>query len=236
MIIAEDMRFLLESLGYEVVGITGEPNEAKRILSAAEPDIAVVDITLGTKQLGLPLAEEIQEKFNIPFIFCTSHADPITIRKATKLHPHGYLVKPFDQNDLYTAIEIAIANFSGRKKAVKVEEKVEEEDFIVKDALFIKKGNLYVKVKVGQILYLTPDGNYTYIFDSEKKKHLVRMPLKDLHGQLPKNKFFRTHRSYVVNMDHVSAINNQNVFVGNTKVPLGKNFREDLLSMIRKMQ
>lgn len=236
MIIAEDMRDMLESLGYEVVGVTAEPDEAKRILSATDPDIAMLDITLGTQQLGLNLAEEIQEKFNIPFIFCTSHADPDTISKATKLHPHGYLVKPFDQNDLYIAIEIAIANFSRSKKAEKVEEKVEKEDFVVKDALFIKEGNLYVKVRIDQILYLTPDGNYTYIFESENKKHLVRMPLKDLYELLPGNKFYRTHRSYVVNLEHISAINNQHVYIENTEIPIGKNFREDLLSMIKKMQ
>lgn len=237
LIIAEDMRDMLEDLGYEVVGVTGEVNEAKLILSATNPDLIMLDITLGTEQLGLSLAQEITEKFRIPFIFCTSHADPTTISKATKLHPSGYLVKPFDQKDLFSAIEVALVNFSHHRHAEtnQKDDVIHSGDLIIKDSLFIKEGQLYVKVKIDNILWLSPDGNYTNIHQAGGKKHVVRMPLKELHECLPMEKFFRSHRSFVVNLDHVDAINHQNVYIGEEAIPIGKQFREELLSQVRKM-
>lgn len=236
LIIAEDMRDMLEDLGYEVVGVTGDPSEARRLLVATEPDIALIDITLGVDQSGLDLANTINLEYKIPFVFCTSHADRGTVEKATQLHPHGYLVKPFEQKDLFSAIELALANFSNKRDAENPVEVNEEYNLVMRDALFIKEGHLYVKVKIQDIRWLSPDGNYTTIHEQENKKHIVRMPLKELHQQLPQSTFFRTHRSYVVNMQHIDAINNQNVIIEGNEIPLGRNFREDLLSQIRKMQ
>jgi len=236
LIIAEDMRDMLEDLGYDVVGVTGEPDEAKRLLAATEPDIAMVDITLGVEQAGLQLAEYIAENYHIPFIFCTSHSDEGTVSKATKLYPHGYLVKPFDAKDLFSAIELALANFSKNTRAEQpAENPGNSENLIIKDSIFIKEGHLYVKVEVKDILWLSPDGNYTTIHEKNGKKYLVRIPLKDFYAQLPADLFFRTHRSYVVNLSHVKAINNQNVLIGENEIPLGRNFREELLSRIRRM-
>ncbi len=237
LIIAEDMKDMLEDLGYEVVGITGEEQEARRLLAATKPDIAMLDITLGLKQSGLGLAEHINQDYRIPFIFCTSHSDKATVSKASALHPHGYLVKPFEQKDLFSAIEVALANFSSNKFAESPEEKTSDQtDLIIKDSLFIKEGHLYVKVKMSDIRWLCPDGNYTTIYEQGGKKHLVRMTLKDFHDQLPKDKFFRTHRSYVVNLEHMDAINNQNVMIEGSQIPLGKIYRDDLLSQVKKMQ
>ncbi|MEO9801733.1 MAG: response regulator [Reichenbachiella sp.] len=236
LIIAEDMRDMLESLGYEVVGVTGRLDEARRLLAATAPDIAMVDITLGTKQDGLDLASHIINHQNIPFVFCTSHADKGTVDKAKQLHPHGYLVKPFEQNDLFSAIEVALSNFSYSRDADSSPLEVKNNDLIIKDSLFVKEGHLYVKVKIEKIQWLSPDGNYTTIHEEGGKKHLVRMPLKDLHDQLPQDKFFRSHRSFVVNLASIEAINNQNIYIDSQQIPLGKNYRDELLSQVKKMQ
>ncbi len=237
IIIAEDIREMLEKSGYEVAGLTGEVDEARRLLHATQPDVVLLDITLGQAQLGLELAREIAEKHQLPFIFCTSHGDKSTIKKATQLHPHGYLIKPFDQKDLYSSIEIALANFSSNLKSFDPDDpEVVTSDMIIKDSLFIKEGDLFVKVKIDDITWLSPEGNYTTIYDRQGRKYVVRMPLKDLYNFLPAEKFFRTHRSYMVNMDYVDAINNASVYIGTTKIPLGKNFRDALLTQVRKLQ
>lgn len=234
LIIAEDMRDMLEELGYDVVGVTGDVQEAKRLIEATSPDIALLDITLGVDQLGLDLAQDVATHYKLPFIFCTSHADRTTVSRATQLHPHGYLVKPFEQNDLFSAIELALSNFSANRTVKSSRNDDLSENLIIKDALFVKEGHLYVKIKITDIKWLSPDGNYTTIHTSTKKS-VVRMPLKDLHQQLPQDQFFRTHRSYVVNLRHVEAINNQNIYINGEPIPLGKNFRDELLSQIRKM-
>ncbi len=236
LIIAEDMRSMLEDSGYEVCGVTGDPEEAKRLIIATQPDIILLDITLGIKQLGLELARYIVENHHTPFIFCTSHGDKSTIQSATAMNPYGYLIKPFEQADLYSAIELALVNYAQNKTATTDQKLADDQrNVLIKDALFIKEGNLYVKVQVADILFLSSDGNYTEVHLKEGKKSLVRIPLKDLHVQLPPAQFFRAHRSYVINLDAIDAVNNQNVMIGNAEIPLGKNHKDELFAMIRKM-
>jgi len=236
LIIAEDMRAMLEDSGYEVCGVTGEPEEAKRLIMATQPDIILLDITLGIKQLGLDLATYILENHHTPFIFCTSHGDQSTIQAATSLKPYGYLIKPFEQADLYSSIELALVNYSQNRTAAE-NQKTDEtgNNLLIKDSLFIKEGNMYVKVQIADILWLSSDGNYTEVHLKEGKKSIVRIPLKDLHEQLPSAQFFRAHRSYVINLEEISAMNNQHVVIQETEIPLGKNHRDELFTMVRKM-
>lgn len=236
LIIAEDMRMMLEDSGYEVGGVTGDPEEAKRLILATRPDIILLDITLGIQQLGLELAAYIVENHHTPFIFCTSHGDKSTIQSAAALHPYGYLIKPFEQADLYSSIELALVNYA-KKRTATTDQKAEEnsENVLIKDALFIKEGSMYVKVQVEEILWLSSDGNYTQVHLKDGKKHLVRMPLKDLHEQLPQTHFFRSHRSFVINLKEIEAVNNQQVMIRKEEIPLGKNHRDELFARIRKM-
>ena len=206
LIIAEDMRSMLEDSGYEVCGVTGDPEEAKRLIMATRPDIILLDITLGVKQLGLELAQYILDNHHTPFIFCTSHGDKTTIQSATALKPYGYLIKPFEQADLYAAVELALVNYS-KKQTANSEQTISDnqENLLIKSALFIKEGSMYVKVQKDEILWLSSDGNYSQVHLKNDKKSLVRMPLKDLLDQLPKDQFFRVHRSYVVNLNAIEA-------------------------------
>ncbi|MEO9872684.1 LytR/AlgR family response regulator transcription factor [Ekhidna sp.] len=235
LIIAEDMKDILKDLGYSVVGITGQEDEAKRMLIATEPDLAILDITLGKNQSGLEIADFINQNVFIPFVFCTSYADKNTVTKAKDLHPNGYLIKPFNKDDLYSAIEVALSNFSLKPES---EDKGYQDvkNLIMKDSLFIKEGSVYQKVTFPEIMWVSPEGNYSIIHLKGDSKFVVRMPLKDFHAQLPKDRFFRTHRSYIVNVEQISAINSNNVFVDGNEIPLGKSFRDVLLSQLRKLQ
>lgn len=234
LIIAEDMKDILEDLGYLVVGITAEAQEAKRMLVATEPDMAILDITLGKDQSGLDIADFINQNVFIPFVFCTSYADKSTVTKAKDLHPNGYLIKPFDRDDLFAAIEVALSNFSIKSELEDLP--LESSNLMMNDALFIKEGSVYQKVTFQEIMWVSPEGNYSIIHLKDDNKFVVRMPLKDFHAQLPNERFFRTHRSYVVNLEHISGINSNNVFVDGNEIPLGKSFREVLLSKLRKIQ
>lgn len=64
------------------------------------------------------------------------------------------------------------------------------------------------------------------------QKHLIRGSLTDLSERLPKN-FYRTHRSFTINVDHMEAINSAYVLMNNEQIPIGKNYRDDLLKKIR---
>lgn len=108
VIIAEDIKQTLISLDYEVVGIATKYTRALAFLENETIDVVLVDIMLGGSKNGIDLAHEIKDRFKIPFIFLTSHADAATVKKAKETQPNAYLLKPFSKDDLFTTLEIAL--------------------------------------------------------------------------------------------------------------------------------
>ncbi len=232
LIIAEDMREILEAIGYEVPYIAMNSREAIEAIKKYQPDLIMLDIMMGGKPAGIELARYIRANHDLPFVFCTSHADKATVEEAKATKPNGYLVKPFNSEELYTSIEIALVNYS---KAVPAVEGTKSTDLLVKDGMFVKNGQMYVKVKFEHMLWLEPDGNYTSIVTAASK-YIVRSTLKDILDHLPDNTFFRIHRSYVINLDHVQAIDLHQVKIADQIIPLGKAYRDELILRLNLMQ
>ena len=85
--------------------------EAIEYLKEHPVDTVLLDITLSGSMDGVDVAHFINATCPVPFIFLTSHADSSTVQRVKKTRPGGYLVKPFDENDLYTSIEMAMTNY-----------------------------------------------------------------------------------------------------------------------------
>tara|TARA_R110001599_G_scaffold175355_1_gene367404 strand:+ start:7812 stop:8540 length:729 start_codon:yes stop_codon:yes gene_type:complete len=228
MVIADNICMILEDLGYEVLEPAINYEEAVETIEAEKPDIAILDIQLGGKKDGVDLAETIKEQYDFPFIFLTSNADAGTIERVKRVSPPAYLVKPFNKDDLYTSVELALHSYAESRGNAKTQ----EEDLLIKDAIFIKEKNLFHKIKLDTILYLKSDHVYIEVFTTDGKKHLIRGSLTDLSERLPKN-FYRTHRSFSINIDHMEAINSAYVVMNGEQIPIGKNYRDDLLKRIR---
>ena len=109
-IIAENLRYILNGLNYEVIGVASKYSIAIDIIKAQLPDIILIDIILGGAKNGIDLAHEINLKYKIPFIFSTSHSDQLTVQKAKEAKPNGYLLKPFNKANIFTVIEMALAS------------------------------------------------------------------------------------------------------------------------------
>ncbi len=144
VIIADDMQSMLEEIGYEIVDNVIVYEQAEEVLKNNHVDLVLIDIILASDKTGIDLGKHIREKYNIPFIFVTSNSDRATVENAKTVKPNGYLVKPFEQQDLYTSIEIALSNFdysekgSGEGTAVDKEEEVVSNS-VLKDSIFVKK-------------------------------------------------------------------------------------------------
>lgn len=223
MIIANDMKLMLTSVGYEVCGIARNAEKALALLAEHKPDIVLVDINLGKGMEGIELGRTVHEKFNRPFIFCTSYSDSSTVAEAKQVRPNGYLLKPFTKDDLYVAIEMALLNFG---------QVSEQEDVILQDSIFVKEGKLFVKVPFDDIIYIEQDRNYVEIHTAQRV-HPVRSPLKDFVKNLPPKKFFQVHRSFYVNVAYITAINSDVIRLKDREIPISKTFREELLNAVR---
>ena len=111
-IVAEDIARRLRKLGYEVAGIKNSSEQALNYLSIHSPDLILCDIMIDGAMDGIQVAELIFQTKQIPLIFVTALADRITLERAKKVLPYGYIVKPIDNHDLITAIELALYKHS----------------------------------------------------------------------------------------------------------------------------
>lgn len=238
VIIADDMQSMLEEIGYEIVDNVIVYEQAIEVLKSKQVDLVLIDIILASDKTGIDLGKHIRENYDIPFIFVTSNSDRATVENAKTVKPNGYLVKPFEQQDLYTSIEIALSNFvygkeSATKNAnagnVESEDNVAMSNSILKDSIFVKKQHLYYRIQFGDIHFIKADNVYLEV-NTVDKKFLVRSPLKDYLEKLPKNKFYRAHKSYIVNVDHIDAINSKDIMINNTLIPISKDFKEFIIS------
>lgn len=226
VIIADDMQSMLEDIGYEIVGNVIIYEQAVEVLKKKQVDLVLIDIILASDKTGIDLGRHIRENYNIPFVFVTSNSDRATVEKAKDVKPNGYLVKPFEQQDLYAAIEIAISNI-GNPENKEDDSKVTTSS-VLKNSIFVKKQHLYYRVQFDDILFIKADNVYLEI-NTLEKKFLVRSPLKDYLDKLP-NTFYRAHKSYIVNIDQIEAINSRGIMINENLIPISKEFREFILS------
>lgn len=234
VIIADDMQSMLEEIGYEIVDNVIVYEQAEEVLKTQQVDLVLIDIILASDKTGIDLGKHIRENYDIPFIFVTSNSDRATVENAKTVKPNGYLVKPFEQQDLYTSIEIALANFTyglgdNKQEAALTEEDVPMSNSVLKDSIFVKKQHLYYRIQFGDIQFIKADNVYLEV-NTVDKKFLVRSPLKDYLEKLPKTKFYRAHKSYIVNVDHIDAINSKDIMINNNLIPISKDFKEFIIS------
>ena len=107
-IVAMDVKHRLKNLGYAVAARTASGEEAIKKATETRPDLVLMDIRLKGKMDGIEAAEHIRERFDIPVIYLTAHADETTLHRAKITEPYGYLLKPFEEKELHSTISMAI--------------------------------------------------------------------------------------------------------------------------------
>ena len=107
-IVALDIRHRLESLGYTVMATVARGSDAIAIVEKTYPDLILMDIQIQGDMDGIETATIIQERADVPVIFLTANSDEATLQRAKGSAPMAFLLKPFEDRDLRTAIEIAL--------------------------------------------------------------------------------------------------------------------------------
>ncbi len=107
-IVAGDLRSRLHRLGYTVLDTVSTGEDAVRAAGQQHPDLVLMDIRLEGDMDGIDAAERIQQRFGIPVIYLSAYADRTTIERAKVTEPFGYLLKPFEDSELRTTLEMAL--------------------------------------------------------------------------------------------------------------------------------
>jgi diguanylate cyclase (GGDEF)-like protein len=107
-IVAQDLKEALTRLGYRISGVASEGAQAVSMAAQLHPELVVMDVSLRGEVDGIQAACMIQEHAHVPIIFLTGHRDSETLQRAVLTGPLGYLIKPFHEDELRCAIEVAI--------------------------------------------------------------------------------------------------------------------------------
>ena len=121
-IVAKDIQMSLKNLGYAVSAVVSSGEEAIKKAGENNPDLVLMDIVLQGEINGITAADQIRLRFNIPVIYLTAHAEEKTLERAKITEAFGYIIKPFENQELYTIIEIALYRHKMEKRLKKSEE------------------------------------------------------------------------------------------------------------------
>jgi DNA-binding LytR/AlgR family response regulator len=212
VIIAQNLFELLSELGYDVAEPACNYEDGLELIKSTTLDLVILDIRLGKGPDGIALGKYLKEELNIPFIYLTANADGDTVYIANKTSPVAYLTKPFSKNDLIAAIEIASYKFVSRPVPVM------EAGFV-----HIKNGDSVHKISIDDILYVESDHVHVKIY-TDQNSYVHRSSLQQFLTDLNSADFVRTHRSYLVNLQHVTGFAKQHVKVGYYFVPLSRSY------------
>jgi signal transduction histidine kinase len=108
-IIALDIQTSLQAAGYAVVAIATTAEEALAATAQYSPQLVLMDIHLRGDGDGIQTADRIRHDFHLPVVYLTAHADETTLNKAKATAPFGYILKPFEDRELITTVEIALS-------------------------------------------------------------------------------------------------------------------------------
>lgn len=142
-IAADDLKYCLTYLGYDVVGWASCGEEAMNQLSKSNPNLVLMDIMLKGPMDGVEAAEKIRLIFQLPVIFLSAYSDDPMIQRAKLTEPFGYLTKPYEERELKTNIDIALYRH-------RIEREKEQLTLSLQDALLkIQKAQEKIKVLSG---------------------------------------------------------------------------------------
>lgn len=109
-IVAVDLQRTLRRAGYVVDEVITDGSRALPAFDRIRPDVVLLDIELGLAVDGIALAEKIRSRSAARIVFLSAHSDLPTLRRAMKVDPQGFVVKPFTEAQLFTALELALHN------------------------------------------------------------------------------------------------------------------------------
>lgn len=198
-----EMRYLLERVdGIEVLGEAGSADEALKLMSAVCYDIAFLDIDMPGMS-GLDMVEEIKKLECRPAVIFTTAYGQFAV-KAFDLDVADYLLKPVAEDRLDKAIARVKRQLKKRDAKEAAGGGPAKKDILL-DRIPVTRQSKTLLLCPAEIYFIESQGEYTVV-QSAKGRFMSSLRLKDFEARLSPQSFFRSHRSFIVNLDHVSEM------------------------------
>ncbi|WPR74826.1 LytR/AlgR family response regulator transcription factor [Algoriphagus sp. NG3] len=231
--IAENIQEILELLGYVNTDIANSANQCIKIIKKNRPDLIFMDIKLKGDKDGIELGEIVKQMVDAPLVYVTSYSDPTIIERAKRINPAGFIVKPFNTNDIHAIVEIVLYN--KRTKPVTETAAVSppsDSPYLVTDAVFIKADNAFERVSYEDIHYVEANGNMVTIF-TKKRDYNIRKSMKEIEEILPSQIFLRVQKSYIVHLGQIESFNTKEITLrSGATVQVGRQYYNSFLAKL----
>jgi DNA-binding LytR/AlgR family response regulator len=218
-LIATQLSTYITDLSYQVEGPLDNGADVIAFLQENHVDLVLLDIQLQGGMDGVDLANIIHHKHEIPVLFISSNTTDTIIERIRHTGAEGFITKPFTKEDLSTNIELIRFRFGEKKKDTE------------EDVFYVKHKQEFVRLPLNEILYAEALDNYTALY-SEKGRFTLPQPLKQVSGKLEPLGFFRTHRSFLVRLNRIDAVQQGYVLIGKQQIPLSETNRSQLLKLL----
>ena len=229
LLIAEDAAQRIRNLGYSVSGIAASAEEVWQSMAQDLPDIILMDIDIDGSIDGIILASQIHKKHSIPVIYLTELNDPRTANRIQNEHHAVFMNKPFNDFVLSNNIELVVKNHLDFPESGSDFEPLE-------NAIFVKESGgvgRRIKLEFSNICYVKASRSYSeiYVRNKDRKGGLTRYDpavsmsevFKALSGE-----FLQVHRSYVVNLNYLEALYEDDIIVFGEAIPIGPSYKAEV--------
>ncbi|XZF14962.1 LytR/AlgR family response regulator transcription factor [Chitinophagaceae bacterium MMS25-I14] len=218
----------------EIVQLCNNVMEAFEALHKSHIDLIFLDINMPVIS-GLSFLRSLKDP---PAIILTT-AYPEYALDGYELDVVDYLLKPIPPARLQASVKKAIARLSGQGREVPV---IQQQDAAPaaattqtvpeKNYFFVKSDGKLVKINYADIRYIEGMKDYLKIYLAAGQPVVIHQTMKGMEEQLPAAKFMRVHKSYIIALDAIRAIDGAIVHVDKNEIPLGSTYREALLAKI----
>jgi DNA-binding LytR/AlgR family response regulator len=204
-----------------LVAKCSNPMEALKVLQTEKIDLMFLDIQM-PGLTGLQFIQSLQEK---PMIILVTAYEKFAL-EGFNLDVVDYLVKPVSMDRFVKACNKAYELYQLRNKAGSKEMAGEPGYF------FVNVDYSLVKINFSDIRFVEGLKDYIKIhLQSTSRPVITRLAMKNIEEQLPASKFIRIHKSYIVSVDHISAVRKNSVFIGEMELPVGDSYREAIAEL-----
>lgn len=228
VIVARDIAHYLNELGCEIVGILVEGEDVMPFLENEEADIVLMDINLKGKLDGVETVRLLKQKYDIPIIYLTANTDDRSFELAKGTKPYAFVEKPFKPKRLVRTVELLIEQLA-EKTADSSQD--EQNQFVLKDRIFIKDNGKMTKIFLADILYIEADGSYSKI-RTKSKAYLLAINLRNLESKISSEVLMRVHRSFIVNLQEIESIEENYIHVDKKTIPVSRSHWSDFLNRV----
>jgi len=204
------------------VGIGNNPLDLTKLLDEQKIDLIFLDIQMPVIN-GI---EFLKMTTNPPMVIITT-AYPSYALESFQLDVLDYLVKPITFNRFFKAVSKAKDYHQLLARSAQPSDQYKAEP----DYFFIKCDYKYERIYFGEILYIQALQNYITIYTS-KGKYITLLSLKNVEEKLNPKSFIRVHKSFIVSISKIEAIENNEIVIQSHRIPLSRNYHEHVLSRV----